>query len=76
MISFGRFMASSANSFNVRSGVWSLTIRTHGSAMNRAIALHRLRPVIDRVFPFEELPAAKAYMESNAHLGKIVLTAP
>ena len=37
------------------------------------IADGRLRPVIDRVFPFDELPAAKAYMESNAHLGKIVV---
>jgi hypothetical protein len=25
------------------------------------------------VFPFAELPAAKAYMESNAHLGKIAV---
>jgi len=36
----------------------------------------RLRPVIDRVFPFDQLPAAKAYMESNAHLGKIVVRLP
>ena len=36
----------------------------------------RLRPVIDRVFPFDELPAAKAYMESNVHLGKIVVRLP
>jgi NADPH2:quinone reductase len=34
----------------------------------------RVRPVVDRVFPFEELPQAKAYMESNAHVGKIVVT--
>ena len=40
------------------------------------IADGRLRPVIDRVFPFDELPAAKAYMESNAHLGKIVVRMP
>ena len=40
------------------------------------IADGRLRPVIDRVFPFDELPAAKAYMESNAHLGKIVVRLP
>ena len=32
----------------------------------------RLRPLIDRVFRFEQLPAAKDYMESNAHAGKIV----
>jgi NADPH:quinone reductase len=33
----------------------------------------RIRPVIDKVYAFDELPAAKAYMESNAHLGKIVV---
>jgi NADPH:quinone reductase-like Zn-dependent oxidoreductase len=33
----------------------------------------RIRPLIDRVFPFNELPAAKAHMEANQHLGKIVL---
>jgi NADPH:quinone reductase-like Zn-dependent oxidoreductase len=33
----------------------------------------RLAPVIDRIFPFDELPAAKAYMESNAQVGKIVI---
>jgi NADPH:quinone reductase-like Zn-dependent oxidoreductase len=38
-----------------------------------SIATGHLRPVIDRVFAFDELPQAKAYMESNAHLGKIVI---
>ena len=38
-----------------------------------AIADGRIQPLIDRVYAFDELPAAKAYMESNAHLGKIVL---
>ncbi len=33
----------------------------------------RIRPLVDRVFPFNELPAAKAHMEANQHLGKIVL---
>ncbi|UUZ74159.1 zinc-binding dehydrogenase [Polaromonas sp. P1(28)-8] len=31
---------------------------------------------MDRVFPFGELAAAKAHMESNQHLGKIVLSMP
>ena len=38
-----------------------------------AIADGRIRPMIDRVYAFDELPAAKAHMESNAHLGKIVV---
>ncbi len=33
----------------------------------------RIRPLVDRVFPFNDLPAAKAHMEANQHLGKIVL---
>ncbi len=41
-----------------------------------AIADGRIRPVIDRVYPFEQLAEAKAYMESNRHLGKIVLKGP
>ncbi len=32
-----------------------------------------IKPVIDRVFAFDEAPAAKAYMESDAQLGKVVL---
>lgn len=40
-----------------------------------SIASGHLRPVIDKVFAFAELPQAKAYMESNAHLGKIILRA-
>jgi len=33
----------------------------------------RVRPLVDRVFEFAELPAAKAYMEADRHVGKIVL---
>ncbi|ARV57562.1 NAD(P)-dependent alcohol dehydrogenase [Nostocales cyanobacterium HT-58-2] len=42
-------------------------------AMNRAIALHRLKPIVDRVFPFEEARQALEYMESGAHFGKIAV---
>ena len=38
-----------------------------------AIADGHIRPLIDRVYPFEEFPAAKARMEADAHVGKIVL---
>lgn len=39
-----------------------------------AIAAGRIQPLVDRVFAFEELAAAKAYMEADQHLGKIVLS--
>ena len=42
-------------------------------AMNRAVALHQIRPVIDRVFPFEEAKEALNYMQSGAHFGKVVM---
>jgi putative PIG3 family NAD(P)H quinone oxidoreductase len=32
-----------------------------------------IRPIIDRVFPLDEVGAAHAYMEANANFGKIVL---
>jgi NADPH:quinone reductase-like Zn-dependent oxidoreductase len=38
-----------------------------------AFADGRIQPVVDRVFPFGQLPEAKAHMEANRHLGKIVL---
>jgi NADPH:quinone reductase-like Zn-dependent oxidoreductase len=38
-----------------------------------AIADGRIVPVIDRVFAFDELPAAKAHMEASAMVGKIVV---
>jgi NADPH:quinone reductase-like Zn-dependent oxidoreductase len=33
----------------------------------------RLQPLIDKVFPFERLTEARAYMESDAHLGKVAI---
>ncbi|MFP5285789.1 MAG: zinc-dependent alcohol dehydrogenase family protein [Thermoanaerobaculia bacterium] len=42
-------------------------------AMNRAIAHHHLRPVIDRVFPLESARAAFEHMAAGGHFGKIVI---
>ncbi len=42
-------------------------------AMNRAIVTNQLRPVVDRVFAFAEVPAAFRHMESAAHFGKICI---
>ena len=36
----------------------------------------RIRPFVDKIFEFGELPQAKAFMESNRHMGKIVLRGP
>ena len=41
--------------------------------MNAAIVGARLRPVVDRVFGFDEAREAFSYMESGSHFGKIVI---
>ncbi len=41
--------------------------------MNRAIGQAKLKPVIDRVFPFAEAPAAYQHLASGAHFGKVVI---
>ena len=47
--------------------------RADFEAMNDFITEHDLRPVIDRVFTFEEVQEAYDYMDSNAFFGKIVI---
>ena len=42
-------------------------------AMNRAIDYGHIRPVVDRIFSFQEPKAALEYMERKAHFGKIVI---
>ncbi|MFT6580573.1 MAG: NADPH:quinone reductase-like Zn-dependent oxidoreductase [Alphaproteobacteria bacterium] len=45
-------------------------------AMNRAIASHQMKPVVDRVFDFEDARAAYHCMRDAGHFGKIVVRAP
>jgi len=42
-------------------------------AMNRAIAVSAIKPVIDKVFGFDDVHAAYQHMASGAHFGKIVI---
>lgn len=44
--------------------------------MNRAFEAHRIHPVVDRVFPFEEAVDAFRHMEAGRHLGKVVVAVP
>ena len=39
--------------------------------MNQAIGVSGMRPVVDRVFGFDEIREAMAYLESGAHFGKV-----
>ena len=42
-------------------------------AMNRAIETNKMRPVIDKVFPWTDAVAAIRYMQAGKHFGKIIL---
>jgi NADPH:quinone reductase-like Zn-dependent oxidoreductase len=43
-------------------------------AMNRAIEVSAIKPVIDKVFAFADAQAAYKHMASGAHFGKIVIS--
>ena len=58
------------------------TVRMHGivvgsraefEAMCRAMALHEIRPVIDRIFALDQVRDAFEHMRRAAHVGKIVI---
>ena len=42
--------------------------------MNRALSVNGVRPVVDRVFPFESVPDAYKYHAAGAFVGKVVIT--
>ena len=46
------------------------------TAMNKALALHRLKPAIDKVFSFADAKAAYAYQQTGKHFGKVVISVP
>lgn len=41
--------------------------------LNRALALHRVRPVVDRIFGWHEVQDAFRHMEAGRHFGKIAI---
>ncbi|BBL80219.1 NADPH:quinone oxidoreductase [Rubrobacter xylanophilus] len=45
----------------------------HFEAMLKDVESARLRPVVDRVFPFEEAREAYEYLQSGRHFGKVVV---
>lgn len=44
--------------------------------MNASIAEHRMRPVIDRVFPLDRAVEAYRYFREEDPFGKVVVTMP
>jgi NADPH:quinone reductase-like Zn-dependent oxidoreductase len=45
-------------------------------AMNRAIAINHMKPLIDRVFPFDDVAGAFRYYEKARAFGKVVISQP
>lgn len=43
------------------------------NAMNRLFTTRNIKPVIDKVFPFEQTVDAYAHLESQKHVGKVVI---
>lgn len=41
--------------------------------MNRLISTTGLKPVVDKVFAFEQAPEAFEYLKSQKHVGKVVV---
>jgi NADPH:quinone reductase-like Zn-dependent oxidoreductase len=48
--------------------------RAHFTAMNRAIAANRFKPIIDRVFSFDDVLDAFRYYEAGNAFGKVVIS--
>jgi NADPH:quinone reductase-like Zn-dependent oxidoreductase len=49
-------------------------LKTAVSFIRRGFDDGKLKPVIDRIFPFDEIVEAHRYMEGNSQFGKIVVT--
>lgn len=47
--------------------------RTQQQAMVQAIDANQIKPIVDKVFPLEEIVDAFKYQETNQHFGKICL---
>lgn len=64
----GRFLGRGATLRTITVGS-----RHDAERMNRVVARHRLRPVIDRVFGFDRAPEAFAHFAGASRFGKVVI---
>lgn len=63
-------------------GIFQKALRVHGvyvgsvrmyEALNRALSLHGIHPIVDRVFAFDDARGAYEYLASGQHFGKVVV---
>ena len=57
----------------IRTSGISIGSRTDQEDMIRAITVNRLKPIIDRHFPLQDIGAAFKHFESQKHIGKVCL---
>ena len=69
----GGFNTASLSGHSAKLQGLSVGSRDMFEAMCRAIELHRIAPVVDKVFPWTQARAAFAAMQGGEHFGKIVL---
>ena len=46
----------------------------HFERLNRFMSMHRILPVVDKTFAFDDAPAAYAHLQSASHVGKVVIS--
>ena len=61
--------------FGVAGTIRALAVGSHAqfTQLNEIVATHRLHPVIDRLFPFDEAIAAFRHYESASPFGKVII---
>jgi NADPH:quinone reductase-like Zn-dependent oxidoreductase len=75
-------LANQVSTFNFKSlvsNVYSLRSiavgsREHFITMNRFISENRLKPVIDRIFDFDDAESALRYFKEESRFGKVVIS--
>jgi NADPH:quinone reductase-like Zn-dependent oxidoreductase len=67
------FKLGAAVAGNLKMQAISVGSRAHFEEMNKALTLHKVKPVIDKTYGFEELPQALTDMRGAGHFGKIVV---
>jgi NADPH:quinone reductase-like Zn-dependent oxidoreductase len=66
-------IASSMFSSGVEISPIRVGSREHFEAITRALDFHKIRPVIDSCYPFEQLPEAFRRLQSGQHMGKVAI---
>ena len=45
----------------------------HFEHLNEFLSTHRIHPVVDKTFAFDDAPAAYEHLKSAVHFGKVVI---